>query len=330
MTSPIKAGFDEGLFLPVGGLEQWLTIRGSDGANPAILILSGAGSALSGMAPLFASWEARFTVVQWDQPGAGATAARAGVDPLPLSYGRLALDGLAVAEAVLARLGQAKLILLGLSGGTVVGLKMIRARPDLFSAYVANGQITNWTRQEALSWRTILERARVAGDTAAIAEIEGIGPPPWGEVASDAIKGKYANAMTPAEQAALTPALMAALRSPPADATYVARGLAPRDAYADGLAAFTALKPELAAFNAETLGLEFALPMVFLQGAQDAHTPAAEVEAYAAKVRAPSVRVALIEEGGHMSAFLAERMLALLERWVRPLALTHRRHPPAV
>jgi pimeloyl-ACP methyl ester carboxylesterase len=166
----------------------------------------------------------------------------------------------------------------------------------------------------------ILERALAAGDAAAIAEIEGMGPPPWADVVCDVIKGKFANAMTPAEQKALDPATLAALRSPPARARYVAWALPASDPYAASLAAYTALRPELAAFNAEALGLDFAVPMVFLQGAQDAHTPAAEVEAYAAKVRAPSVRYAAIAEGGHMSVFLAERMAELLEAHVRPLA----------
>jgi len=310
---------DEGLFLPIGGLDQWVTIRGADRANPPLLILTGPGGAFSSLAPLFAPWEARFTVVQWDQPGAGATAAKAGVDPRPLSFERLVADGLAVVEAVLARLEQRQLIVFAISGGTVVGLRMVKARPDLFSAYVGNGQITSWARQEALSYRLILERARAAGDAAAIAEIEGIGPPPWSDLACDVIKGKYANAMTPAEQAALDPATLAALRSPPADARYVARGLPASDPYTASLAAYTALRPQLSAFDAEALGLEFAVPMVFLQGPQDAHTPAAEVEAYAAKVRAPSVRYEPIAEGGHMSVFLVARMAALLERHVRPL-----------
>ncbi len=61
------------------------------------------------------------------------------------------------------------------------------------------------------------------------------------------------------------------------------------------------------------------MPMAFLQGAQDAHTPAAEVEAYAAKLRAPAVRYVPIAEGGHMSTFLVERLLALLDEHVRPL-----------
>jgi pimeloyl-ACP methyl ester carboxylesterase len=99
----------------------------------------------------------------------------------------------------------------------------------------------------------------------------------------------------------------------------VARGLPASDPYALSLAAYIALRPQLAAFDAEALGLDFAVPMVFLQGAQDAHTPAAEVEAYAAKIRAPSVRYEPITEGGHMSVFLRERMAELLDTHVRPL-----------
>jgi pimeloyl-ACP methyl ester carboxylesterase len=309
---------DEGLFLPVGGIDQWVTIRGADRANPVLMILPGPGAGFSAMAPLFASWEARFTVVQWDQPGAGATAAKAQSDPQALTYDRLVRDGLVVAQAALAWLGQEKLVLFAFSGGTVAGLRMIRTRPELFSAYVANGQVTNWARQEALSYWMILERARAGGDAGAAAEIQGIGPPPWTDVSADVIRGKHANAMTAAEQAAFA-AAAPALRSPPAGARYLSHGLQPSDPYATGLAAFAALKPELAAFDADALGLEFATPMVFLQGAQDAHLPTSEVEAYAAKLRAPSVVFETIEEGGHMSMFLAERLLALLEKHVRPL-----------
>ena len=84
-------------------------------------------------------------------------------------------------------------------------------------------------------------------------------------------------------------------------------------------AAYRAIRPELQAFDAETLGLSFPMPMIFLQGAQDAHLPAAEVQAYAAKLTAPVVRYVPIPEGGHMSSFLIERLLALMEEHLRPL-----------
>lgn len=311
---------DEGLFLKVGGLDHWVTIRGRYRANPVLLVLSGAGVAFSPMAPVFASWEASFTLVQWDQPQAGATLSRNGADPEPLTYARLARDGLAVSEAICARLGVSKIAVLALSAGSVVGLKMIRARPDLFFAYVANGQVTNWARQEQLSYRMILERAQASGNGAAVEELEALGPPPWPGVAADLVKSRYANAMTPAEQSAIDPATMAKVRSPPAGASWVADVAPSPDPQAAGLAAFAALKPELAAFDALELGCDYRVPMVFLQGAQDAHTPAVEVAAYAAALSAPSVHLELIEAGGHMSIFLVAEMKALLEAYVRPLA----------
>jgi hypothetical protein len=60
---------DEGFFAWIDGVEEWVTVRGRDAGNPVLLMIHGTGYALSQMAPLFAPWEAHFTLVQWDQPG---------------------------------------------------------------------------------------------------------------------------------------------------------------------------------------------------------------------------------------------------------------------
>ena len=112
---------------------------------------------------------------------------------------------------------------------------------------------------------------------------------------------------------------MAQVREPLPGATWIAPVAPHLDPMAAAFAAYREIRPELQAFDAETLGLEWPVPMIFLQGAQDAHTPAAEVEAYAAKITAPVVRYVPIEEGGHMSSFLTERLLALMEEHLRPL-----------
>jgi proline iminopeptidase len=313
--------FDDGLFLPIGRLDQWVTIRGADAANPVLIMVTGVGAAFSPMAPVFAPWEQRFTLVQWDQPRAGATLAKNGPEPQPLTFDRLAADGVAVAEAVCARLGVERLALFAISGGTATALKMLRAAPERFSAYVGNGQVTNWRRQEQLAYRIMLERARSGGDAAAVAELERIGPPPWSDVAAELAKAPYANAMTQAEQAAMAALPMGEVRAPPKGATWVAPVPPVADSMAAALAAYTEIRDELFAFDAAALGLEFPVPMIFLQGVEDAHTPAAEVEAYAAKLRAPVVRYVPIEEGGHMSSFLVERLLALMDEHVRPLVV---------
>lgn len=313
------SAIEDGQFVKVHGEDQWVTIRGRSAENPAVMILGGAGAGLTALAPLFAPWEAGWTVVQWDQPGAGWTVAKNGPAEA-LSFDRLAADGLAVVEHALQRLGQQRLVLFCLSGGSIPGLQMIQARPDLFAAYVAQGQVTSWARMEALSYRMLLGEARARGDAAAVADLDGIGPPPWADVMADAVHGTYANAFTPAEAAAVPPGLMGKVHSPPPDAGWRPHDLAPVDPYASSLAAFAALKPELAAFDAEALGLEFEVPMLFFQGARDAHTPAAEVEAYAAKLAAPLVRYVPLDDAGHSAIFMAERMLGLLDAHVRPLA----------
>src|SRR5262245_9952594 len=72
-AASITAPIYEGSFVDVNGVEQWITIRGTDRSNPALMIFGGPGGALSAFAPLYADWERHFTVVQWDQPGGGAT-----------------------------------------------------------------------------------------------------------------------------------------------------------------------------------------------------------------------------------------------------------------
>lgn len=211
-------------------------------------------------------------------------------------------------------------MLLAISGGTLIGLKMVKARPELFAAYVGSGQVVHWARQEALCYQVILERAHAARDAAVIAELDRIGPPPYTGVASVAVKAKYANALTPAEQAEL-PSLMAAMNMPSTDAAYIAKGLPRFDARAVSMSTFEKLMSEIAKFDARGLGLKFDVPMFFFQGAQDVHLPTSEVEAYAAEIDAPQKMMVLFHEGGHSTFFLREKFLHLLNRHVRPLAI---------
>ena len=322
------ARIDEGLFIPIHGpastptreIDQWVTLRGDDRTNPVLLFLA----PFSRMAPFFAPWEKDFTLVQWDQPGAGATWAKNGDSGTgPLTLDRLTRDALAVAEFVRQRLHVHKVVLLAFSGGTMIALKMLRQRPDLFSAYVGSGQAVNWARQEALCYAMLLERARAAGDQDAVAELEQIGPPPYPDLASDVIKGKYAGALTPAEQsalAALDPAVMAAVRTPPEGARYVAQGLPTYDVRALALAAYEKLRGEYATFDARRLGLQFDVPMFFFQGELDVYTATSEVQAYVDEIQTPRKMLAVIPGGGHSAFFMRDEFFALLKRHVRPVS----------
>src|ERR1022692_2290817 len=92
---------NEEMFVRIGGIEQWITIKGSDSANPVILVLHGGpGDALSPVADsMFAGWDKDFTMVQWDQPGAGRTYGKTGsaVDAT-MTMERMTQDGIEVSE----------------------------------------------------------------------------------------------------------------------------------------------------------------------------------------------------------------------------------------
>ncbi|CAN5474309.1 alpha/beta hydrolase [soil metagenome] len=278
----------------VGGQQVTLS-----GVGPPLLILSGPGVAFSRMPRLFALWEGAFTVVHWDQPGAALSAG-------PVSLGRLVADGLAVVGAVAARLEVAKVAVLGISGGSVLGLCMAAARPDLISVYAGTGQFVDWAAQGGLSYGMVLERARAAGDGAAMTELERIGPPPYGDAATDAIKSKYAGALTPAEQALFAnPTVMA----PPVGTPVI-------DQRVLAMVAYAVVRHDLMAFKARDLGA-IATPVVFLQGTLDAYSVSSEVGAYARGIGATYVPV---EGGGHSAMFMVGEMLRLLVEHVRPLA----------
>jgi pimeloyl-ACP methyl ester carboxylesterase len=59
----------------IDGIEQWVSIRGADRRNPVLLYIHGGPGYVSmPMSWWFArGWEDYFTVVQWDQRGAGKT-----------------------------------------------------------------------------------------------------------------------------------------------------------------------------------------------------------------------------------------------------------------
>jgi len=72
MIDPVM-GIDEEFFARIGGIDQWISIRGQSRSNPAVLLLHQGGGQAQSSFPrnVFFSWTRDFTVVRWDQRGAG-------------------------------------------------------------------------------------------------------------------------------------------------------------------------------------------------------------------------------------------------------------------
>jgi pimeloyl-ACP methyl ester carboxylesterase len=319
--APAGRGIYEDMFVPIGGIPQWITIKGNDKANPVILFLHGGpGNALSPFADsMFAGWEKDFTLVQWDQRGAGRTYTKNGPSVEPtMTLERMTDDGIEVAEFLKKHLGKDRIILEGGSWGSVLGIRMAHARPDLFTAYVGTAQVVNWHANLAAGYTRVLALARTAKDQTAIDALTAIGPPPWDKVA---VWPKYRKWQRLYQAKIAT--------APPAFQTLSPAYASPEE-QAQGEAAddFSFLHfwgPTLSGPFTEVdlpaLGTDFRIPIYIVQGEEDLTTTPDLAKAYFDSLKAPRKKFILVPRTGHEpSLALLASMHTLLLDEVRPLA----------
>ena len=141
--------------------------------------MAGPVAVIPSLLPIFAGWEKRFTVVQWDQRGAGKTLARTGSRGSgEVSLKQLACDGISVAEYLRTRLDKERLFLLASSMGSTFGLQMAHSRPDMFYAYIGTDQNAGMVRGRDEVHRQVLDRLRTLGLTKGVRALERIGADP--------------------------------------------------------------------------------------------------------------------------------------------------------
>jgi pimeloyl-ACP methyl ester carboxylesterase len=314
-------GIDEAQYVRIGGIEQWIQIRGQDRGNPVILCLHGGpGGTWIPLTALFVPWEKEFTLVQWDQRGTAKTLETTGsAVARTMSVDRMAQDGIEVAEYLRGHLHKDKIILLGHSWGSLLGIHMSRQRPDLFHAYVGTGQISDMPRSMKLSYAFILAKARAANNTEAIKELEGIGPPPYDSMDKAIVHFKWHGVyQTEADRAALSFPI-GGLTSPAPnyslwDEFNRVRGFIQVPTWR--------IYREMLSADLPSLATDFEIPIYFFQGAEDELTVTSLVGEYFDKVEAPRKEMALLEGGGHFAVWSrSDRFLNELVTRVRPLAV---------
>ena len=175
-------GIEENVVLPINGIRQALQIRGRDTRNPILLFLHG-GPASPDM-PLawtFQSpWEDYFTVVEWDQRGAGKTYAlnsEAAMAP-GMTIDGMTDDAAQVVQYLRKRFHKRRIFLMGHSWGTVLGVHLAQRHPDWFYAYIGVGQLVNMRANERAGYAFALRAAKADGNAKAIRELQSIAPYP--------------------------------------------------------------------------------------------------------------------------------------------------------
>jgi pimeloyl-ACP methyl ester carboxylesterase len=175
-------GVEQLLPLEINGARQWVSIRGRDRRNPILLLLHGGpGSPTMPNAYTFQSpWEDFFTVVEWDQRGAGKT--YAANDPKvigpTITLDQMANDADTLVEYLRRTYGKEKIFLLGHSWGTVLGVTLAQRHPERYYAYIGVGQIVDMRRSEKDGYEFALAEARSHHNDSAVRELQSIAPYP--------------------------------------------------------------------------------------------------------------------------------------------------------
>jgi pimeloyl-ACP methyl ester carboxylesterase len=268
------------MYVPIGGIEHWIQHGGAPDAPILLYLHGGPGGTSVPVAAAWKPWEEQFTVVHWDQRGAGRTFARNGEAGCGrLTINRMVADGLEVVDFLGATLGKRKLVIVGHSWGSVLGIHMLRQRPELFAAYVGTGQLVNKRRNEEFNYRRQMAQAQKSGNAEALAALQAIGPPPFPD--RDAIKvlRQWADVLTDGDGDSAQP------RPTPIAPDY-SRDEVP--ALMQG-AEFSRreLYDEIETVDLPSLGLAFDSPFFIFHGTCDQATPMELAEEYFAAVAAP-------------------------------------------
>lgn len=234
-----------------------------------------------------------------------------------LTFDRLIQDGIEVAEFVHRRLQKSKVILLASSLGSLIGLAMVKRRPDLFCAYVGTDQNVGMARGREAAHHATLDRLRRAGLTKGVAALERIGSDPSRWSAKDfTTTAQWAMRSDPRT----SNQIMKLLRS----AIWFFPGFTLRDIknFVSGMEFSTAqLLKEMSTYDAWQQGIHFEVPFFILQGENDVLTPPNLAAEFFTDVVAPLKDMVIIRDAGHFAAFMQpEQFLNELLIRVRPVA----------
>lgn len=306
LTSDSNERINERGYVKIGGIDQWVTINGADCQNPIILIVHGGpGNPLSLYhKSLFLAWEEAFTVVHWDQRGAGKTYEKnqeigeltmEQLANTELSSERLVRDGLGITDYIRKRMGQKKLIILGTSWGSTLAVKMVHKAPEKYHLYMGVSQLVNYHHNISESYKLVKSMATEKQDKEALTALDDMGSPPW---VSPRNFGKLRRIIRRYESELST-------ASPDFIISEEYRSDKTRKAYFSGeefsFVKFVGLRGDgmAAKIALDECCTKFSVPIYLVQGENDLLTTPKVTKSYFDTIQAPKKQYVLIEQSGH-------------------------------
>jgi proline iminopeptidase len=164
--------------MEIGGVKQFVVIRGKNINNPVLLMLHGGpGSPQAHMNLKYnKKLEDYYIVVNWDQRGAGASYSKE-IPKESINIDQMIEDTRELSQYLINRFHKDKIFILGHSWGSYLGMRTIYKYPQLFRAYIGIGQVSDQRKSEQLSYQFVLNKAKETNNKKAIKELEEIGYP---------------------------------------------------------------------------------------------------------------------------------------------------------
>jgi pimeloyl-ACP methyl ester carboxylesterase len=287
--------------LTIGGCGQWVLERSENTDNPVILFLHGGPgtSQLTSNRRNTKRLEKFFTVVNWDQRGAGKSYA-AIADSNRMNIERFIQDTRELTLYLRKKFNQERIVLAGHSWGSALGALTVARYPELYHCYVGFGQVANMAEGELASYRWTLDQARQKRVRRAVRALEKMGPPPYkGDWRASTISERSWVARFGGEVygnwfGAVGIVLGNVLFSREynlADRVNVFRGV---------LGSMKLLWPELFKVDLFQSVPELKVPVFFLEGRHDHEVPAEIAARYFSMLKAPAKELIWFENAAHM------------------------------
>jgi pimeloyl-ACP methyl ester carboxylesterase len=170
---PIAGSIAEKTWVDINGVKQGMVIRGQNAANPVLLVVHGG----PGMPDYVLTeeyppeLEDLFTVVWWDQRGAGLSYSP-DIPAASMTVEQFISDTLTATDYLRQRFDQDKIYLLGHSWGSFIGIQAVARSPQRFHAYLGMGQMVFQLESEKLAYDYMLATYRRRGDSAMVRDLD--------------------------------------------------------------------------------------------------------------------------------------------------------------
>jgi len=166
--------------ITLGGVEQYVLIRGENTRNPLLVFVHG-GPGMTATPFLRMhnhDLEKDFVVVYWEQRGTNNSYFE-DLQPESMTIDQITNDLGELVDQLTDEFGQQKVLLLGHSWGTVPALVYAENWPEKVAAYVAIAQTVDQVESDTLGYEWAFEQARQKQLPRSIETLEQLGKPPY-------------------------------------------------------------------------------------------------------------------------------------------------------